>query len=54
MIQMCKELYSDTSIEYEDIFGECEKQLEAVKMYIRIFDIKMTTEEKANISLDDT
>ena len=53
MIEMCKELYSDTSIEYEDIFGDSDKQLEVVKMYIRIFDIKKTKEEEAKNISDD-
>ena len=45
LIRECPKLFSDTSVEYEDIFGVCKEQLQVVKMYIELFNIKTNHEE---------
>ena len=40
LIDNCPELYDDSIVEYEDIFKETDHQLNAVKLFSKIFKTK--------------
>ena len=47
ILSECEQL---ENIKYEDIFGNIEKQIRAVKVWTRIFQIKTWKEENQNLS----
>ena len=45
MIQKCPELNESNVLEYEDVFKDSNSQLNIVKMFIKLFEIKRKHEE---------
>ena len=48
LIDNCKELYEDSTVKYDDLFGSGTKQLEAVQLYRKV--LKRRQELLANMS----
>ena len=46
LLENCPDLYNDTEVEHRQIFQETDKQLIAIKLYTKIFKVKLKLLEK--------
>ena len=46
IILECEELSKNTSVEYEDIFGDENQQVQAVRLFSKVFETKSIIEDK--------
>ena len=42
LIDNCPDLYNDTQVEYDHIFKETNQQLKAIKLYCKVFKVKIS------------
>ena len=46
IILECEELSKNTSVEYEDIFGDENQQVQAIRLFSKVFETKAIIEDK--------
>ena len=46
IILECEELSKNTNVEYEDIFGDENQQVQAIRLFSKVFETKAIIEEK--------
>ena len=46
ILENCPKLAHNYEAEYEDIFGDCEKQLRIAKLFKEVFDVKSSLEDQ--------
>ena len=49
LIQECGELANNTSVEYEDIFGDESQQVQAIRLFSKVFDTKSRIEDNEHV-----
>ena len=52
IIDHCKELYENINIEHDDIYGNVEKQLNVVRLYHKVLNIKDKINEEQDKEKD--
>ena len=50
IIEDCSALSNNNSVEYEDIFGTEQQQIEAIRVFMKVFETKAKLEEENQVN----